>query len=314
MSRLAMHLDWLWPADTVPGDQDPKAWGRYLWCALYAAAERAEREPALQPEAIALIRTLRDVLPCTACRKCLRATLSRAPPNESTDLRQWLQELEAGITHRAVLQGGQRQVARADRPALEAGEVELAWVLAYCLRGGGGRATSVIAQWSATFDQFVRLLVRLLDPVEGSLLDVMAGKLDLLPSLRYDPYRFLERCVSEQSGRIRVRNAERRASRRAQVRPKGGHPHGPPLGTRPSGSTLSSAAARVTRTKPAKVQPRLGPPVRPVLPRMSKLQQPRALPPVQQVVPPKTQISSSNRGAMQQRIWRKRYPRSGSVH
>lgn len=311
MSRLAIELDWLWPPGTIPGDQEPRAWGRYMWTTLYAAAERVERDPQMHSEALTLIRTLRDVLPCMGCRKSLRATLSRAPPTAETNLREWLQELEAAVTHRLSLQaalGNRRIVAREDRPVMEAGEVELAWVLAYCLRGAGGRSTAVIAQWAATFRQFVRSLTRLLDPIEGSLLDVMGQRIDQLQALRYDPYRFLERCVTEQVGRIKQRNAEGRATRRIQ-NTKGGHPHGPPAGTRPKASTLSATATRAVRGQ----VPRLVPQVRP-LPRPPRqpLQQPRAIPPSQH--PLKTQISSFNRGVMQQRIWRKRYPRAGSVH
>jgi hypothetical protein len=307
-----MKLDWLWPPGTIPGDQLPASWGRYMWTALHAGAERVERDPHMHSEVIALIRTLRDVLPCMACRKSLRATLSHVALTPETNLVEWLKELEAGVTHRLNLQAvasSKQPVPREERPPMEAGEVEMSWVLAYCLRGAGGRSTTVIAQWANTFRQFVLSLVRLLDPIEGSLLHIMGHHIEQLQALRYDPYRFLERCVTEQVSQIKYRKAERRAAR---INPttKGGHPHGPLVGTRPQRSALSAAAGRITHTK---VAARLGPPVRLVL-TPQPLQHPRVIQPSRQVVMPKTEISSSNRGAMQPRIWRKRYPRAGSVH
>jgi len=314
-----MQLQWLWPADTVPGDQEPKAWGRYFWTALHAAAAAAEAEPSLKPRAVDLIRTLRDVLPCTACRKSIRATLSQSPPDPQGDVGAWLRDLEIAVSARRLLQeagdaagaGGLSARARApraerwERAPLEAGEVELAWMLAYALRGAGGRSMAVIAKWFASFDEFLRAMAELLDPPPTSLLRIMAAT--DARGVRYDPYRYLEYCLRAQALVVRAAVRAARADRPADDRPRTTlralpAPAPPPAPTPKPPPKPPPNRAAPPRRAPALPAQALRRPERPALPRAA-------------APPSATPITTvAHRTGVQQRLWRMRHPRSGAGH
>jgi hypothetical protein len=218
-SGLGFNMRTLWPDGASMGDQDPHSWGRFFWAVLHAVADRLARRPELRADTMALMWTLRDVLPCTSCRKCFRHNMQNNPPGPDTDLAEWLTTLETSIEQRQRMQPGPFVVSvvpRSVRPPVACGEDELALVVGFALKGAAGRNLSELERWSRSFQDFLRELVVILDPQADSILRVFATYAGQLRSIRFDLYEYLSRCVAEHSRMVQGRRREARATRAAQ--------------------------------------------------------------------------------------------------
>ncbi len=213
----------LWPEGAPMGDQNPHSWGRYYWAMLHSIAARVAAHPYLRAAAVDMLWTLRDVLPCTTCRKCFRSNLTQNPPAPDCDLAAWLLDLEQSIERRQRMQPIDSFVVsvvpRTARPAIDMGDDEMGLVVAFALKAGAGRNLDELVRWTKSFNTFLAKLVEVLDPPGDSLLRVFARHSPKLPSMRYDLYRFLESCVIEHSRLVqsRVRALRQQRAREKQM-------------------------------------------------------------------------------------------------
>lgn len=203
------------------GDQDPHSWGRFYWALLHRVAERVAQHPQLRAPAMDLLWTLRDVLPCTSCRKCFRSNLQQNPPQPDCDLEAWLLKLEESVEQRQRLMPTDAFVVsvvpRRARPPVGTGDDEIGLVVAFALKAAAGRNHDELVRWTRSFVAFLRGLVLVLGPPDDSVVRVFAQHAAELPSMQYDLYRYLEGCVAEHAQLIRSRE---QAARRERARQK----------------------------------------------------------------------------------------------